>query len=66
MSEKLYIRLVYTGCYEEIVRANSLDEAKEKFDNGHEDVIDSSDAMECSDVSDVWELDMDVEEYYDE
>lgn len=65
MAEKIYSRLKYYMGVEQYVKAHSLEEAQQKFNNDHEDVITNDDGIECEDYSRPMEVeDLDVEEVY--
>jgi len=65
MTEKLFTRTVFTKGYQEIVKAENIEEAKKKFIDGHKDVITDEQEFEVQDVSDIFPLeDMEVEDMY--
>jgi len=65
--EKLYTRTVYTQGRQEIVRAHSADEAKQKFINGHPDVKKEGGEITVYSFSDIFEMqDLMIEDVYDD
>ena len=54
--EKLYTRTVYTQGRQEIVKAKSPEEAKEKFINGHADVKAEGGEIGLYAFSDIFEI----------
>lgn len=65
--EKMYSRSIYVMSMDQYVKAKSLEEAEEKFQMGHPDVIDPGDTQDCEHDGGVWEMeDITVEEYYGE
>lgn len=65
MADKLFTRTIFTKGYQEIVRAESMEEAKKKFIDGHKDVITDEQEFDVQDVSDIFPLeDMEVEDMY--
>lgn len=65
MAEKIYSRLKYYMAEVQYVKAHSLEEAQQKFNNDHEDIITNDDGIECEDYSQpMEEEDLEVEEVY--
>ena len=65
--EKLYTRTVYTQGRQEIVKASSPAEAKEKFINGHADVKAEGGEIKLYAFSDIFEMqDLMIEDVYDD
>lgn len=65
MADKLFTRTIFTKGYQEIVKAESMEEAKKKFIDGHKDVITDEQEFDVQDVSDIFPLeDMEVEDMY--
>jgi len=65
MSEKLFVRNIYVSCFQQIVKAENIEEAEKKLKLDHEDVIEDGEYIQCYDYSPVMELDMEVEDYYE-
>lgn len=60
----MYYQIKYVRGYQRWVKANNLEEAKQKFWNEHEDVIEESESIETEEYSSPVEDNSTVEEAY--
>ena len=64
--EKMFSRTVYTFGYQQWVKASSLEEAQQKFEDCHDDIISDDESFETDGVSDIYEHDDHmVEDWYE-